>query len=335
MKNGTDLLASMGQNMANKRAGMPQTPIRHGQPQNIPQVPRPGTMPTAIEDVPGSADDNLLNAAPAASTVQDEPTIAAPSPDGTVADVTAADGQAAPGTPVEPGGSRNVLPGWTTESALAEMRKARDEAKRSRLEMKDTVDRLQKEYERKLNEIKSATKPLEDQARELADLRAKEADKKRSLEERIAVRDAALAEKDEEIRALQDAHEKEFAKFQAELENLRSEVNVQNQFYEDKLAEELTTIPEKYRVSAERLVKGCDNAREAYEAIREEKAKGLFKDKTIQVSHAVPSADQGARVSGNVQTQAQRESIKKMSSTQKIGLALESIKQNPIYRGRG
>jgi uncharacterized protein YukE len=340
MKAGTDLLATLGQDLAAKREiaqgrSASRTPIKHGQPQVTPTVSKPSAMPTAIEDVPGSGDNDLLANAPAASTVQDDQPISTPTPvDGAIA-APVDNGSTQPaGTPVEPGAGKNALPAWTNESLHAEMRKAREEAKRSRLEMKDTVDRLQKEYERKLVELQAATKPLEDQARELNDLRAKEADKKRTLEERLAHRENLLADRDEEIQSLKDAHQKELFRIQAQLENLQSEVNVQNQFYEDKLSEELQQVPDKFKATAQRIVKGCDSVREAVDAIRDARAEGLFRDRTIQVSHAVPNVDQGARISGNVQRQEQRDKIEKMTATEKIGVALQGLKSNPIYRGR-
>lgn len=334
MKAGTDLLATMGSNLAAKRAGAPQTPIRHGQAQNVvSQIPKPSAMPTAIDEVPGSGENDLLAQAPAASTVQDDQAISTQGAEPIVGPVD--NGSQPAGTQVEPAaGKVNPLPNWTMESMQAEMRKAREEAKRSRLEMKDTVDRLQKEYERKLEELKAATKPLEDQARELNDLRSKEADKKRTLEERLAHRENLLAEKDEEIQSLKDAHQHELGKIYAELENYRSEVNVQNQFYEDKLNEELQLVPDKFKATASRIVKGCDSTREAVDAIRDARSEGLFRDKTIQVSHAVPSVDQGARISGRVTTQEQKDKEKKMTPNEKIGAALQGLKSNPIYRGR-
>jgi len=332
MKAGTDLLNTLAQN--------PKTPIRHGQPQ-APTVPRPtSAMPTAIGDVPGSGDDDLLARSPAASTVtSEEEVIPGNEPAGSEASASVSNGSQPTETQVEPvvgtkpQGSESGS--WTTDSMMAEMRKAREEAKRSRLEKNDAIDRLKKEYENKLEEIKTATKPLEDQAKELADLKAKEADAKKSLGEKLADREGKIAELSAEVGRLKEAHHRELFSLKAELENFRSEINVQNQFYEDKLKEELDLIPDKFKDLAQRLSKSCDSTREAVDVIRDAKDKGMFRDRTTVVSHAVPSVEQGARMSSATQKQEQATQNAKLTPVQKIGEGLKGIQSNPIFRGRG
>jgi hypothetical protein len=80
-------------------------------------------------------------------------------------------------------------------------------------------------------------------------------------------------------------------------------------------------------------MKGCDSTREQLEVLRDAKDRGLFKEKQTVVSHAVPSAD-NARISSAVSKTEDRERIKKMKSTDKIGEALKNIDKNPIFRGR-
>jgi hypothetical protein len=317
----------MPQNLLETLGKNPNSPVRHGQATGKPT----GIPATAIADLPGSADNDMLAAA-AASAGSASTTSSAGDPNATGTVSTTPNSELVPPS-ADPNGGR-VLQGWTEESLVAEMKKAREEAKRSRLEKQDAIERLKGEYERKIEEIKATTKPLEDSAKELADLRAKEADKKRSIEERLADREARLADKESEISRLKDAHLREVMTIKAELENYKTEVNVQNQFYQDKLNEELNLVPDKFKDFANRMIKGCDSARESLDVLRDAKDRGLFKERQTVVSHATPGLENNARISSSSTKTATEENKKKMKSTEKIGEALKNINDNPIFRGK-
>jgi len=314
----TDLLNTLG----NKRT--PNSPIRHGQP-----VLEPTSTATAIADLDVSKENDMIAAAASAAAINDPSTNAS-----SQVTNTNASGGSTSVAPVEPVATTNTSSGWTEESLIAEMKKAREEAKRSRLEKNDAIDRLKAEYERKLEEIKLATKPLEDTAKELAELKAKEADAKKTLAEKLADREAQLIEKNNEISKLKETHHREVFNLRAELEKYQTEVNVQNQFYQEKLNEELNLIPDKFKDIATRLIKGCDSIREQVEVLREAKDRGLFKEKQTVVSHAVPTLADNARISSASSKTEDRERTRKMKSTDKIGEALKTIDNNPIFRGR-
>lgn len=184
MKSGTDLLNTLGKS--------PNTPIRHGQPVTK-SSENPGTAMSGLSQT--KQDDLITAAAPASNAASDETTVSTTTED--LATPTSGTSQSTATTQVEPGNGKPSIPGWTEDSLIAEMRKAREEAKRSRLEKNDAIERLRSEYELKLEEVRSAVKPLEDTARELENLKAKEADKKRTLEERLADREGRLATKEE------------------------------------------------------------------------------------------------------------------------------------------
>lgn len=321
MKSSTDLLNTLGKN--------PNSTIRHGQP-----VGRPTAIPaTAIADLPGSGDNDMIAAAASAESASASSASSGTSND-PIETTSNVSSESIPATSVEPNTGKPITPGWTEESLVAEMKKAREEAKRSRLEKNDAIDRLRADYERKLEEIKEATKPLEDTAKELAELKAKEADAKKTLAEKLADREARIAEKEAELIRLKDAHHREIFNLKADLEKYQTEVNVQNQFYQEKLNEELNSIPDKFKDVANRLMKGCDSTREQLEVLRDAKDRGMFKEKQTVVSHAVPALDDGARLS-SASTKTEQEARKtKMKSTEKIGEALRNINDNPIFRGK-
>jgi hypothetical protein len=300
--------------------------VRHGQ-----TVKQP-TIATAIADGPGSRDNDLIAAA-ASAAANTDPSLEV-STDPIETDPAPVSSEPSAATSVEPSAASKTLPGWTEESLVAEMKKAREEAKRSRLEKNDAIDRLRADYDRKLEELKLATKPLEETAKELADLKAKEADAKKTLSEKLADREAQLSESKAEIAKLKDTHHKEIFRLTAEMEKYQTEVNVQNQFYQEKLNEELNLIPDKYKDVANRIIKGSDSVRESLEFLRDAKDRGLFKEKQAVVSHAVPTLEQNARISSASSKTEDRERIKKMKSTDKIGEALKNIDDNPIFRGK-
>jgi hypothetical protein len=321
--NSTDLLNTLG---ANSKTRTISEVVRHGQP-----ILRPTATATAIVGSPGVEGDSMTAAAASAGADNTSSSNASTGePIGTDLGVISGSNVAPTVEPI----ATNTLPGWTEESLVAEMKKAREEAKRSRLEKNDAIDRLRTEYERKLEEVKLATKPLEDTAKELAELKAKEADAKKTLAEKLADREAQLVERNAEIARLKDLHDREIFAIRAELEKYQTEVNVQNKFYQEKLNEELNLIPDKFKDVAIRLMKGCDSTREQLEVLRDAKDRGLFKEKQTVVSHAVPNLAENARISSASSKTGDLERTKKMKSTDKIGEALKSIDNNPIFRGR-
>src|SRR5690606_22051446 len=85
-------------------------------------------------------------------------------------------------------------------------------------------------------------------------------------------------------------------------------------------------IPDKFKDVASLIVKGSGDARDALLAISEAKLKGVFDDKTVVVNHAVPGANDGARVTKDKLDEAERNRREAMTSSAKIGEALKSIR---------
>ena len=100
----------------------------------------------------------------------------------------------------------------------------------------------------------------------------------------------------------------------------------ETQVHKARLDEELNKIPEDYRETAELLVRGAGDPRDALIALSEARLKGMFEDKTAIVNHSVPGASDGARASKERLDAAQQEQRKSMTSKDKIKAALDQMK---------
>lgn len=215
---------------------------------------------------------------------------------------------------------------WTTDSALKEIKKLREENKQYRLKYSEQLDKLKQEADARLAQKEEEARALAEKARELDRIKEEQEDKKRDLAERLAVRESKLSE----MQTLMKVREEELQKKLAEKEKILSQFEAdraaESQVYQNRLDEELVKIPEKYRELANLLVKGSGDPRDALVALNEAKLKGMFEDKTVVVNHQVPGASDGARSSQERLREGERQQRASMSSNQKIKTALEQIK---------
>jgi DNA repair exonuclease SbcCD ATPase subunit len=233
----------------------------------------------------------------------------------------------------EPTGSQNSE--WTDDSKMREIKKLREENKTYRVKYQEQIDKLAQESEAKLQKIREEMTPLVQSKAELDRIKAEQEDKKRDLAEKLAHREAKVAE----IQALAEAKERDYqrqlAERDAKLSTFLADVEAQKQVYQNRIQEELSKIPEKYQDLAKYIVKGADDSREALTIIQEAKLKGMFEDKTVVVNHSVPGANDGARSSNERLQQVEQDRRAKMTSSQKIGEALKTIKSgtpNNVFR---
>jgi DNA repair exonuclease SbcCD ATPase subunit len=233
----------------------------------------------------------------------------------------------------EPAGSQNSE--WTEDSKMKEIKKLREENKTYRVKYQEQIDKLAQESEAKLQKIREEMTPLVQSKAELDRIKAEQEDKKRDLAEKLAHREAKVAE----IQALAEAKERDYqrqlAERDAKLSTFLADVEAQKQVYQNRIQEELSKIPEKYQDLAKYIVKGADDSREALTIIQEAKLKGMFEDKTVVVNHSVPGANDGARSSNERLQQVEQDRRAKMTSSQKIGEALKTIKSgtpNNVFR---
>lgn len=215
---------------------------------------------------------------------------------------------------------------WTTDSALKEIKKLREENKQYRLKYSEQLDKLKQEADARLAQKEEEARALAEKAKELDRIKEEQEDKKRDLAERLAVRESKLSE----MQTLMKVREEELQKKLAEKEKILSQFEAdraaESQVYQNRLDEELVKIPEKYRELANLLVKGSGDPRDALVALNEAKLKGMFEDKTVVVNHQVPGASDGARSSQERLREGERQTRASMSSNQKIKTALEQIK---------
>lgn len=226
---------------------------------------------------------------------------------------------------------------WTVESALKEVKKLREENKSVRLKYEEQVEKLKADVEAKVSAIEEKYKPTLDAARELEEVKAKEADKKRDVVDKLAHREALLAETKAEKERLQAKYEAELAEARVKLSAYEAEKQAENEVYKKRVDEELNTIPQKFRTHAELLVKGAGDMRDALLVLSEAKIQGLFEDKTVVVNHSVPGARDGARVTSEQMQSKAREEYDRMTPSQKIGAALKAIRsgeKNSAFGGR-
>ncbi len=216
---------------------------------------------------------------------------------------------------------------WTLESALKEVKKAREEAKLNRHKYEEAVDTLKKQLDDRVTAVEEKYKPFMQSAKELEDLRKKEEDKKRDVSEKLAHREALLAEYQARLEAVQREFQTKEETYRSQLTRFEAEQKAQQEMYTNKLTEELATIPEKFRSMAELLVKGAGDPRDALVNLSEAKIKGMFEDKVVTVNHSVPGAKDGARLTNEEYQKKIRSELDSMSSSEKIGTALKHMRQ--------
>lgn len=214
---------------------------------------------------------------------------------------------------------------WTTESALREIKKLREENKAYRLKYSEQLDSLKKEAESKVQKKDSEVQELLQAKKELDELKAKEADKKRNAEEKLAHREAKLQEFDSLIRQKETEYESKIAELQEKLMVLEADREAELKVWSSRLEEELSNIPETFKEYAKLIVKGAGDAKDALIAVQEAKLRGMFEDKTVIVNHSVPGASDGARANKERIEEGEKAHRNKLSPSQKIRDALAQV----------
>jgi DNA repair exonuclease SbcCD ATPase subunit len=232
---------------------------------------------------------------------------------------------------VEPSGTDNAgvddPDTWTKDSAFKEVKKLREENKTYRLKYQEQIESLKMETEARMQAKEDELKSAMEAQKELSKIKAEQEDKKRSLEEKLAHREAKAAE----LQAVMDAKENEYRRKMSELEAMahtyKAKEAAEKQIYVQRISEEIDKIPEKYREIANMIVKGAgEDPRDGLLALNEAKLRNIFEDKTVVVNHSVPGASDGARVSKTKMDEMQAEKRAQMNSGQKIRSALDAIK---------
>lgn len=215
---------------------------------------------------------------------------------------------------------------WTLENALKEVKKLREENKSVRLKYEENLDRLKSEVDTKVKTVEEKYKSSLDAAKELEEVKAREADKKRDIAEKLAHREALLAETSTKMEMLKQQYEGELSKLREKAASYEAQQQAEMEVYKKRIEEELSIVPQKFRTHAELLVKGAGDYRDALLVLQEAKIGGLFEDRTVVVNHSVPGAQNGARVTTEQLKTRAREEFERMSPSQKIAAALKEVR---------
>lgn len=210
---------------------------------------------------------------------------------------------------------------WTKEQLADALKETRAEAAKRRVELKDTQEQLQKDYEAKIKSIEEKFTPLIDKAKKLEKLEAEQEDKKRTLEDKLSHREQLIAQRDEELKALREEIQKSKVDSENRIEQLKANLEAHESFYKDQLEKEKSEIPKKFQDIVETMVKGANDSKHALELIRAAKRENLFGEKKVVVNHSVPGAKTGARTDSAAVQQDKRQSLK---SSEKIREGLKS-----------
>jgi chromosome segregation ATPase len=235
----------------------------------------------------------------------------------------------------EPTGGQTNPEGWTTDSALKEVKKLREENKAYRIKHLEQLDKIKAESEARIDQERSEKEALIDAKKELDRLKADQEDKKRDLSEKLAHREARLAETQAVFEAREKAMKEKLSAYESKMQEYEVDRQAELQVYKSRLDEELGKIPEKFKEYANLLVKGAGDSRDGLIAISEAKLRGMFEDRTVIINHSVPGAHDGARASNERLAEADRERRNRMSPSQKVGEALKAIKSgtpNPAFK---
>lgn len=234
-------------------------------------------------------------------------------------------------------GTNSNQDSWSLDSSLKEVKKLREENKQSRLKYTELIDKIQSEANHKIQQKEEEVKALAEAKLELDRIKAEQEDKKRDLSEKLNHREVRL----QEMQTLFEAREKDYKKSLSSMEDrlklFEADREAEMQVYKSRLDEELAKVPEQFRDSANLLVKGAGDARDAIIALTEAKIKGMFEDKISVVNHSVPGAYDGARSSKEKLEEAEKSRRSKLTGQQKISEAIKGIRsgeKNPAYRSK-
>jgi hypothetical protein len=170
--------------------------------------------------------------------------------------------------------------------------------------------------------------------KELEELKAKEEDKKRSMEEKLAHRESKLTEIEMSYKARMEEQAAKLAEYEAKVKQADLEREARMQVYKDRIKEEISKIPESFRDIAEKLVKSSSDPHEGWLTLREAMERDVFTEKKVVVNHSVPGASNGARASNDKVQAANNQQRSNQSARDLIKQGLEKVQLNASGSGR-
>lgn len=226
---------------------------------------------------------------------------------------------------------------WSKDSALKEVVKLREENKAVRTKFQEQLDKVREDTEAQIAKIREEAQSAYDAKKKLEAVEAEAADKKRTIEEKLADREAKLARTEEVLKREIADKEAELAKYKNKAIQYEAEQEAKREQYRDRIKEELAKIPDELKEFADAIVKGKEDPQEGWLALAAARDKGLFGEKKVTVSHAVPGAANGARLSKTKADDQANAANTKKTSRDLIKSGLSKIKQgesNSAFRSR-
>lgn len=221
---------------------------------------------------------------------------------------------------------------WTKEDYITQMKSAREEAAKARVEKKEMEKNLTESLNKQLAEIEKKFTPIIEQANALKKKEEADKDKNRSLEEKLSDRELRLKTTLDEKQAIEDSMRAKVGELESKLEKLSTDVQTYESIYQKELDKELAEVPQKSKYLADMIVKASSgNVQEALLAIKQAKIDGAFGAKKVQVFNATPGATNGGRMSA---ASAQQDPAK-MTKNQKLEAGLKAWKTKVRQRGIG
>jgi len=214
---------------------------------------------------------------------------------------------------------------WSKDSALKEVVKLREENRAVRTKFQEQLDKIQKETEEKIAKIQESAKSASEAQKRLEALEASAEDKKRSIEEKLANREARITETELIYKQKLDESAKEVETYKNKALQYEAEQEARREVYRVRIKEELSKVPEELRTFADKMVQGYSDPHEGWLAISEAGRKGMFGEKKVVVNHAVPGANDGARLSNSQAKEAEAEARKKKDSRTLIRSGLQKM----------
>lgn len=278
-------------------------------------IPSPASTPESEEELQNAKNEGDVLKTSDGTGTDPENTPSEPQNDG----VSAADADPEKDSKPDP------YAAYSKEDALEELKKARAEAAKRRVENKDLEEQFQQKLQDELGKLEEKMAPLAEKAEKLDELKAKEEDRKRSLEDKVAHRDKLVQQAQEEITALRAERDEEKQELSNKINKLQSVVEAHETFYKEQLDKELAEVPAKFKNLADMIVKGAEDIKSALNAIRDAKKENLFGAKKVVVNHSVPGASTGARTDSVKMKEAEKKNLK---TKDKYRIGLENVKSS-------
>lgn len=209
------------------------------------------------------------------------------------------------------------LSSWTKESLYKSRKQIMKEAAEFRTKAKYRKEQLDEQeklastnLEKIQNEYQEKVEALSKKASDYDKLISKQADDRRTTEEKLVAREKDKTTLQRQLEQLANESTKIQKELREELDRAKAEVDVYHSANRKQIEDLIDAIPEDYRSYARSIANGADSLADAINLLTKAKDDEIFGPKTIHVNHGVPSANNGARLDGRKIENQRRENMK-------------------------